>query len=267
MRPSLKTAMRFGHRERFLLVVRHVDERDADVPLDRLQLHLHLLAELQVERAERLVEKEDARLVHDRPGERDALALASRELGGLASAQVAEADHLQRLLRPCGPLRLLDLRDPQAVLDVLGDGHVREQRVVLKDGVDGSVVSGELSDVLAADLDRARVRNVEAGDHPEGRRLPRPRRSEHGEELAAADLEVHVVHRDDVSVAASYTGQADVRHIAHIGRRYLFRRRGRFEGLAKIAVRRSDSQAMARTRAAVTAAAPTASRIDLRLTA
>ena len=50
-----------GHRHRLFLVVGHVDERDPDLLLDPLQLDLHLLAELEVERAERLVEQEDGR--------------------------------------------------------------------------------------------------------------------------------------------------------------------------------------------------------------
>ena len=65
-----------GHRQRFLLVVRHVHERDADLALDRLRLDLHLLAQLEVERAERLVEEEDAGAVDDGAGEADPLALA-----------------------------------------------------------------------------------------------------------------------------------------------------------------------------------------------
>ena len=44
----------------------HVDEGDADLLLDGLQLDLHLLAELEVERAERLVEEQDARPVDQR---------------------------------------------------------------------------------------------------------------------------------------------------------------------------------------------------------
>ena len=48
------------HRERLLLVVRHVDERDPDLALDALELDLHLLAQLEVERAERLVEQQHA---------------------------------------------------------------------------------------------------------------------------------------------------------------------------------------------------------------
>ena len=73
-----------GHRERLLLVVRHVDERDADVALDALQLDLQLLAQLQVERAERLVEQQHGGAVDERARERDALLLAARELARLA---------------------------------------------------------------------------------------------------------------------------------------------------------------------------------------
>ena len=67
-----------GHRQRLLLVVRHVDERDPDLALDRLELDLHLLAELEVERAERLVEQEHLRAVDDRAREGDALTLAAQ---------------------------------------------------------------------------------------------------------------------------------------------------------------------------------------------
>ena len=68
------------HRERLLLVVGDVDEGDPDLALDLLQLDLHLPAQLQVEGAERLVEQQHLGPVDERPGERDALALAAREL-------------------------------------------------------------------------------------------------------------------------------------------------------------------------------------------
>ena len=79
-----------AHRQRLLLVVRDVDERDPELLLDPLQLDLQLLAELEVERAERLVEEERLRPVDDRARERDPLALAARELGRLAAAVLLE---------------------------------------------------------------------------------------------------------------------------------------------------------------------------------
>src|SRR5438445_19725 len=43
------------HGQRFGLIVRDIDERRADAPMDALDLELHLLAQFLVECAERLV--------------------------------------------------------------------------------------------------------------------------------------------------------------------------------------------------------------------
>ena len=90
-----------GHRERLLLVVRHVDERDADVALDALELDLQLLAQLEVERAERLVEQQHGGPVHERAREGDALLLAAGELARLALGLAARARRA-RAPRPPG---------------------------------------------------------------------------------------------------------------------------------------------------------------------
>ena len=63
-----------------------------------LQHELHLLAQLQVERAERLVEQQHLRPVDDRARERDALALAAGELRGLAVAESGEPHQLEHLV-------------------------------------------------------------------------------------------------------------------------------------------------------------------------
>ena len=67
-------------RERLGLVVRDVDERDADFLLQVDELELHLLAQLGVERGERLVEQQELRAVDQRARDRDALLLAAGEL-------------------------------------------------------------------------------------------------------------------------------------------------------------------------------------------
>ena len=98
-----------AHRERLLLVVGHVDERDPDLLLDALQLDLQLAAELEVERAQRLVEQQDVRPVRQRPRERDALLLAAGELVRLALLVAVEPHQRERVadaapdlvLRPC----------------------------------------------------------------------------------------------------------------------------------------------------------------------
>ena len=108
--------------------------------LDVLELDLHLLAELEVERAQRLVQQQHAGAVDERARERDALPLAARELARLALRELAEAHERERLARALSPLRLGHALDAQPVFDVLLDAHVREQRVVLEHRVDVALV-------------------------------------------------------------------------------------------------------------------------------
>ena len=67
-----------GHGERLALVVGDVDERDVGALLDRAQLGAHVLAQLEVERGQRLVEQHHLGLDRERAGNGDALLLAAR---------------------------------------------------------------------------------------------------------------------------------------------------------------------------------------------
>ncbi len=89
-----------GHGHGLFLVVGHVDEGDAHVLLDTLELHLHLLAQLQVERAEGLVQKQHGWPVDERPRERHTLRLATRDLARLALVETAQLHQLQHLRHP-----------------------------------------------------------------------------------------------------------------------------------------------------------------------
>ena len=95
-----------AHRERLLLVVGHVDEGDADLDLDALELDLELAPELEVERAERLVEEQDVGSIDERPGQGDALLLAARQLVGAPPLVAGQVDELERLADPADDLRL-----------------------------------------------------------------------------------------------------------------------------------------------------------------
>ena len=55
----------------------------------------HLLAQLGIERGERLVEQQHVGLQHQRARQRHALPLAARKLGGTARFLAGEADQFQ----------------------------------------------------------------------------------------------------------------------------------------------------------------------------
>ena len=73
-----------AHRQRLALVVRDVDEGHAELAVQFLQLDLHVLAQLLVQRAQRLVHQHQLRLEHQRARQRHALLLAARELRRVA---------------------------------------------------------------------------------------------------------------------------------------------------------------------------------------
>ena len=65
--------------------------------VQRAQLDLQCLAQLGIERAQRLVEQQHLRPQHQRPGQRDALLLAARQLVRFALAVALEPHQLQRV--------------------------------------------------------------------------------------------------------------------------------------------------------------------------
>ena len=69
-----------GERHRLFLAVGDVDEGDAELALEALQLGAHLDAQERVERRQRLVEEQDRRIGDQRAGQRHALLLAAGEL-------------------------------------------------------------------------------------------------------------------------------------------------------------------------------------------
>ena len=73
-------------------------EGRADLAVDARQLDLHLLAKLEVERAERLVEQQDGGPLGQRPGEGDPLRLTARQLPGVPILHAGQADQLEVLV-------------------------------------------------------------------------------------------------------------------------------------------------------------------------
>ena len=85
-----------GEGQRLDLVVGDVDHGVLELLVQALDLDAELGAELGVEVGQRLVEEEDVDVAHQRPADRDALALAAGEGGGLALEQRLDLQDLRR---------------------------------------------------------------------------------------------------------------------------------------------------------------------------
>ncbi len=94
-----------GDAHGLLLVVGDVDKGGADLFLDVEELRLHLAPEVDVERAERLVQQQDLGLHHQGARQGDALALPAGELVDVAVPHPAEPHHLEGRGHARGALR------------------------------------------------------------------------------------------------------------------------------------------------------------------
>ena len=153
-------------------------------------LELQVLAQLLVERAQRLVHQQQ-RAARRRWRGRARRAAAGRRKAGADSARRSPAAAPVRApRRPAA--RASAFATPRCFsgkADVVGHRHVREQRVVLEHHADVAAVRRQRDDRLAVDGDVAGGRHLEAGDHHQGRGLARAARAEQGQELARADVE------------------------------------------------------------------------------
>ena len=171
------------------------DEGDADFVLQALQLKLHGAAQLLVERAERLVQQQQARPLDQGARQRHALLLAARELLRLA---VGEGHELRRRKDGIDAVADFPCRQPfhlQPVGDISPDAHVREQRVGLEHQDDGPLVGRRAGNVAPVEHDAAFAGRLETGQHAQQRGLAASRRTEQGEELVLADVEADAVDR------------------------------------------------------------------------
>ncbi len=159
----------------------------------------HPHAELCVEVRERLVHEKRLRLANDRPAHGDPLALAARELRGLALQELVEAQQDRDLVDASANLRLRHSANLEPVAEVLAHAHVRIEGVALKDHRDVAMPRREIGDIPAADRDLAARDVLEAGDRAEECRLPAARRPDERDELPVLDPKRDVVDRDDIA--------------------------------------------------------------------
>ena len=114
----------------------HIYKRYAHLLLDTLQLVLHILTQPQIQCAQRFVQKQDLRTVHQRAGNGHTLLLAAGQLVDAAAVEALQADHLQHFGDTLPYLVLRHFGDAQAEGDVFKHIQMREQRIFLEHRVD-----------------------------------------------------------------------------------------------------------------------------------
>ena len=116
---------------------------------------------------------------------------------------------MQQFLAARASLRALHLADAQRELDVLADGHVAEQRVVLEDEPDVALARVHVGHVAAVQRDAAMVDFGEAGNGAQQRALAAAAGAEQHQELALPDVQRNVVDDRDALVPLGHLVEDD----------------------------------------------------------
>src|SRR5262249_52805883 len=176
--------------------MRDINEGYAYFALDARKLRLHLFAQLEVERAEGLVEQQDRGPIHQSACERHTLLLASGQLIRPPRPKISERDQCKRL-----PRTLLDVcrrrsRHAQPESHVLCNCHMRKQSVALEHGVDGATVRGNPVDDLSVYEALPFTGLEKAADDIESGRLATAAGPQQREEPPLPYLQIDAVERD-----------------------------------------------------------------------
>src|ERR1051325_7443282 len=174
----------------------------------------------RVEVAGRLVREDQLRRRGQHARDGHALLLPARELRRQVVQARGQADHVHRFLDAVLALERGEPAVAQRDVDVVEDVEVGDEVEALEDEADVLIADprhlpvGEAADVLAVEMVRAAVKDVEQpGDVEEGR-LPRPRRPHDRDELAVVDGERQPLQRVRLhQVGAVYL--SDVVHLQH----------------------------------------------------
>ena len=174
------------HRQRFFLVVCDVDKGDAGALLNTLQLDLHVLAQLEVEGAERLVEQQHARLAYQRTRDGNTLLLTAGKTGHIAVFKAAQTNQLEHFCGFALDVCAVQLFDVQTECNILRNIQVREQRITLEYGVDLALIRRYVVQALAVEEYIAGIRLLKAADDAQCGRFCRSRTDRAGSRTRGA---------------------------------------------------------------------------------
>ncbi len=176
----------------------------------------HLLAQIGVEVGQRLVEQQGLGLDYERAGKCNALLLAARQLARVARSEIGELGGGENCRNFLGHFLARQFTQRKPIGHIVGDCHVRPQRVALKDhrhlprfGRKGA--PGRRQHPIA-DHDFSGRRFNETRDQAQRRGLAAAGGSEQADQQPVLDAQRHVVDHRRFVISLGQIPQFDRRH-------------------------------------------------------
>src|SRR5699024_3462654 len=147
----------------------------------------HGPAELKIQRAQRLVQKENLGIIYKRPGNGHPLLLSSGKLGRLSLFVSGKLNEFQHLFYFPPDFFLLCLFQFHPVTAVIRDVHMGKESVILKYGIYVSRLRRKGSHILSVQKDLSPVRRLQSRDNTQRGGLTAAGRTQKSDKLALAD--------------------------------------------------------------------------------
>ena len=186
-----------------------IDEGDPHLLLDPLQLVLHVLSQPQIQGAQGFIQQQDLGLVHQGPGDGDALHLAAGELIHLPFLKAGHAHQAEHFSHPPGDLLLLQLFEAETEGDVLVYVQMGKEGVALEDRIDLAFMGRDIINPHTVKQHITGSRLGKATDDPQGRGLAATAGAQQCEELGIIDIEVYVVQNNFTVIRHADVGKAN----------------------------------------------------------
>ena len=176
----------FAQRKNLFALMSDVQNRNPMLVVPGAQVVQNLRFGHRIERGQRLIQQQHARIRDQRARQRRPLPLASRNLVRTPPSQLKDSKQMQDF--SAARLALRFAKSLQAVLHVLRNRHVRKQRQRLQQISNGATVgrkvqpAGRTEQHALADGDPTRSRVLQSGNAVENRRLPSPGRAKQNRE-------------------------------------------------------------------------------------
>ena len=210
-----------GERHGLLLRMRDHDEGDVQFALNLFQLDHHRLAQIEIERSQRLVEQQHGRPADQRARQRDALLLAAGKIARPPARERSVSPTISSISQTRrSRAALFHAFHFQAEFDVLEHRAMGKQRKALEHHRGVAQRRRQVGDVLAGDEDLALGRLFEAADHAQRRGLAAAGRPEHGDEFAVLQFGVEIDDRArSARIGLGNVFEDDV-ELAHVAGRF-----------------------------------------------
>ena len=189
--------------------MRHHDEGHPGAFLNAHQLELGVLAQLLVQRGQRLVQQQKLGLTRQRPGQRHPLALTARNLVRLARGERRQLHQIEHGAHPLGARRCGHPFVLQPIAHVPFHRHVRKQRVALKHHVHRAIPGRHPTHVLPVDEDAPAGRSLEPRQHPQQGGLAAARPAQQAEDFTLGDGQGNVPDRRKAAKAFRHALKPD----------------------------------------------------------